>query len=79
VEFPEGEHMGEFPEGPRLELCVFLAIGPGSVPGQVTKIPKARVCGPKRKEKKKKKKNKKKKTNSKKKKKNYKKNLFKKA
>ena len=55
VEFPEGEHMGEFPEGPRLELCVFIAIGPGSVPGQVTKIPKARVCGPKRKEKKKKK------------------------
>ena len=46
--------MGEFPEGPRLELCAFIAIGPGSVPGQVTKIPKARVCGPKRKEKKKK-------------------------
>ena len=45
--------MGEFPEGPRLELCAFIAIGPGSVPGQVTKIPKARVCGPKRKEKKK--------------------------
>ena len=41
--------MGEFPEGPRLELCAFIAIGPGSVPGQVTKIPKARVCGPKRK------------------------------
>ena len=46
------EHMGELPEGPRLEHCVFTAIGPISVPGQVTKIPKARLCGPKRKEKK---------------------------
>ena len=47
-------HMGEFLEGPRLELCAFTAIGPGSVPGQVTKTPKARLYGPKRKERKKK-------------------------
>ena len=35
----------KFPSSQWLRLCTFTAEGPGSIPGQGTKIPQAMRCG----------------------------------